>query len=251
MIKLTQWYLSEHKKSDTKEIFYQAHGYVIGHPKLLDGIHINTSRVEKIEFDSLNNRVLMKTYSKNEYEMFLSDICFNSFKKTKGILKKLNVSIPSFDKCKKLSEKAELDLLHKVEELLKENELYLQAFGVYIQKAFWKCQTKEIREIKVLEHSGMFQDSYLITDWDKHEVDFRYFDKFNVIEPYHWSDGLDAVLIDNKGSVDIWFAGTDKRILCKAGEVTRIESKEYRGEGLFSPDVVTGKCALTSGGWIE
>lgn len=77
-----------------------------------------------------------------------------------------------------------------------------------------------------------------ISDFKK-EVDFRYWDMPGGIQPYHWSDGLNAIKIENVGKNDIiFYADTD--IVCKVGEITVIKSKQYCGEGLLSPDSVNG-----------
>ena len=243
MIKLTQWYLTEHLLKDTKEKCYVAHGVVSGHPKLADGDFINTSIIEEIRLDSSNNCLIMLTHSKNEYMLLLADIDFDGFEKTRDYLEEFNVPTLSLRKCLKLHHEAEEDILSKVENVLQNNELYLQFYGVFAQKAFFKNDAGEIREIRVTPHIGMFQDSYLITDFERGEVDFRYFDSLNGIEPYHWSDGLKAVKIKNEGASDILFLA-DTSIACLRNKITTIESTSYTGEGLFSPDVVNGKSLL-------
>lgn len=245
MIKLTQWYLTEHLLKDTKEKCYVAHGVVSGHPKLADGDFINTSIIEEIRLDSSNNCLIMLTHSKNEYMLLLADIDFDGFEKTRDYLEEFNVPTLSLRKCLKLHHEAEEDILSKVENVLQNNELYLQFYGVFAQKAFFKNDAGEIREIRVTPHIGMFQDSYLITDFERGEVDFRYFDSLNGIEPYHWSDGLKALRIDNAGQENITFLSGDN-LVCKSGEITLIESSQFGGEGLFSPDVVNGKSLFFS-----
>lgn len=241
MIKLTNWYFTKGINRDTKKEVFIAEGTVSNHPKLEDGIHIHTSIVEKVELDKENNRLLMYTHSKNTYELLLADMNFEEFEKIKDSLECFNVSILTLDECQKLKGDREMYFISLADKVLQKNELYLAIMGVFVQRAFFKNDAGEIREIRVTPHISMFQDSYLITDWEKGEVDFRYFDGFNTIKPYHWSDGLSALVIENVGSTDIEFLGSDRKILCKSGEVTRIENKEYHGEGLFSPDVVNGK----------
>ncbi len=241
MIQLTEWYFSKHKLKGTSEMCYIAHGFVSGHSELKDGTHIDTSMIEKIEMDKINNRLLMYTHSKNEYELLFADIYLEEFKKIQGYLHQFNIPASSLSECKKLQEECKAELIAKADRILKNNELYLMIIGVFVRKAFFKNSDGKVREIPVRPHIGMFQNSYLVTDWEKHEVDFRYFDGIRSIRPYHWSDGLEAIQIENAGNTDILFFSGDN-LLCKAGEVTLIENTQFRGEGLFSPDVVNGKC---------
>ena len=85
---------------------------------------------------------------------------------------------------------------------------------------------------------------YLFIVAEHGQVDFRYFPNVNM-QPYHWSDGLESVYIHNIDTYDFMFQGTKEDILCAQGNVTKIEKDNYTGEGLFSPDVVNGKCVLT------
>ena len=104
----------------------------------------------------------------------------------------------------------------------------------------------QVYEIPEKVHVGMFQDSVLITDWEHGNVDFRFFPNYQM-EPYHWSDGLEKIHIHNLDTREFYFKGTDGAICMKAGEITVVEKSAYRGEGLFSPDAVNGKCAFFPG----
>lgn len=240
MIKLTDWYLTEHVDESNYTFFYLAWGYVFGHTKLSDGEHIHTSGIESIRFE--NNILVLVTHSQNQYTLSLTDINLDRYEETRDYLSKLNISIPSFEVCEKLVSEANAKELSRINGVLKDGELYLKMSGFITNKAYWK--NTNIREIKVYTHTGMFQDSYLIIDYLNHEVDFRYFDTTLGIEPYHYSDGIKAILVENIGSEDIKFSDGDCSIICKVGEVTRIENKYFHSEGLISPDVVNGKSAL-------
>lgn len=247
MIKLKDWHFSKCMRGDTQGEYFRAHGIVTGHPKLEDGISITTSMIEKIKLDAEKNRLLMYTHSQNEYELLISEISEHEFDITQEYLKIFEVPEISWEQYKKLRESYEQDLAQEIERELDCNELYLQFSGVFVQEAFWCNSSGEVRKINVRQHIGTLQDSYLITDWEKGEVDFRYFDGFNSIQPYHWSDGLQTIVIKVISSDDLNFEGSERNITCKAGETTRIQRKEYRGEGLFSPDVVNGKCIFYLG----
>ena len=240
MIYLTKWEINE--AIGKNENFYYANGIVSGHPRLVDGTYIHTSKVVSITFYETDNKLIMRTYSGSEYEMNLADICLDNYKSTAKWLKKFDVKLPSYDECKSLADRIESEVIKSMNKILKDGELYLKMKGVFVQKAYWK--KTEIRTIDVREHIGMFQDSYLVTDWEKHEVDFRYFDELFGIRPYHFSDGLNAILIDNIGSSEFGFTSGEYHVSCKPGEITRIESEHFNGEGLVSPDVVNGKCML-------
>ena len=237
MIKLTQWEINEAKHKNEK--YYFANGTVSGHTDLFDGTYIHTSKIISIIFNEDNNKLIMKTHSNNEYELRMTDILLGKYATTVEYLKKFNVKIPSYDECKRMADSVEEAFLANLDKLLKDSELYLKMNGVFVQKAYWK--KNEIRTIEVRAHIGMNQDSYLVTDWEKHEVDFRYFDGLFGIRPYHFSDGLNAILIDNIGSSDIGFTSGEYYISCKAGEITTIGSEHFNEEGLVSPDVVNGK----------
>ncbi len=244
MIKLREWYFQSGIIEETQKKGFRAWGFVLGHPKLQDGIHIHTSVIDNLELDAENNRLLMYTHSKNVYELRFADMSFEDYENIKDCLQWFNVPALPLSECKKLHEKDEEELLAKMGSILQNNELYIQLVGVFVQSAFFKNKSGKIRRINADMHVGMHQDSYLVTDFQKREVDFRYWDGYNRITPYHWSDGLKAILIEVLSPNDIEFQGSERTIVCKAGEVTRIESKEYCGEGLLSPDVVNGKCAL-------
>lgn len=244
MIKLREWYFQSGIINETGEKGFRAWGFVSGHPKLQDGSHIHTSVIDNMELDAENNRLLMYTHSKNTYELRLADMKFEDFENTKDCLQFFNVPAPALSECENLHKKDEEELIAKMDGILQNNELYLQLNGVFTQSAFYKNKSGKVRRINAGVHVGMHQDSYLITDFQKREVDFRYWNGYMNIQPYHWSDGLEALLIEVTSSKDIEFKGSERTIVCKAGEVTRIESKEYCGEGLLSPDVVNGKSAL-------
>lgn len=236
MIKLSDWYFTMGNHA-------HAHGVVACHPRLADGTSITTSAIEKVKLEK--DRLVVLTHSLNSYEMKLEDINMNTFDTTVEVLKDLGVSGVEKDVCQKLAEASKVNLMEKVDKILRNSELYLQMAGIYTKHAFFKNNLGEVREVGVSVHIGTFTDSYLVTDWNKGEVDFRYFDKGMAIEPYHWSDGLEAVYIENIGDTDLLYKCRGKHIYCKADEVTRIDKEDKGQEGLFSPDAVNGKSLLS------
>lgn len=224
MISLKNWRVLIHTSDDGMK-YCSACGVASGHPEAKEGMGIVTNDIGKIMFDSSKNRILFSAHSQNIYFMDLATICFCFFEHTALCLSKMNIFIPTEKECLKLAENLKTSELQKVRGMLKDNELYLKMGGLYVQKAFWK--KGEIREIPVTEHRGMFHDSYLITDWEQGEVDFRYTDRLMSIEPYHYSDGLEAVLIDNIGTEDFACRGGSTEKLCMAGMLTRLEKKDF------------------------
>lgn len=241
MIELIHWYLRRYE--DDGKPYFIAWGYVFGHLKLTDGIHIHTSRVEDIKMNNTGDKLVMCTRSGSEYELALADINVETIEETQDSLKAFNIPAFSLEKCQKLQQLREDEMIAKVSEILKPNELYLLQYGVLTREAYFKSADGKVINIPITSHIGMFQDSYLVTDFDNGLVDFRYYDNLWGIEPYHWSDGLEAIRIENVGRTDIEFYA-DTKIICKIGEVTTIEKRQYSGEGLISPDAVNGKNAL-------
>ena len=228
MIQLKDWYFTKHRLIDLDEDCYCAHGVVSGHPRLEDGIDITTSKVEHIKPDDENGRLIMHTYSGNEYALLLADIQIMRFEETSDILQQFGISDLDKEKCKQLAEQARMKLREKVSSLLNNNELYLQLMGVFVQKAFFKNHSGEVRELSIKCHSGMFQDSYLICDGKYCEVDFRYFDRFMEIEPYCWSENVEAVRIENVGDTPIT-CKLKEQIACPIGKITWIQRPPHDG----------------------
>ena len=250
MLTLKDWCLQEY--ADGVLI---AHGNVWGHYRLADGDSIHTSRIVKIYLLEENMYVL-ETFSGSMYELYESEMAEKYAQETRDILakvelhtdallaEKLKSAREDFDKRREVRE----NILKNAEDYVRANvnnqELYLVQEGMHVLKALFKHEDK-ISEIPERVHVGMFQDSVLIIDWREGNVDFRFFPNAKM-EPYQWSDGLEKIHIHNIGQSDFFFSGTGEDILCKKDAITTISNEVYRGEGLFSPDVVNGKCAFFS-----
>lgn len=81
---------------------------------------------------------------------------------------------------------------------------------------------KELKEIQIAKHLGMFEDSVLITDFENN-VDFRFFFNPNEIRPYSWNEELKTIKIYNFGH-DINFSHEDKEVQVKRNELTVISN---------------------------
>ena len=249
MLELKQWSL---KKREKDGIFY-ANGHVYGHYRLNDGDYIYTSYI--VNFYLLENGVyVFETHSGSLYQLSENEMQAALSENTKRLLgsvewkdagdikERLERVNDEFTTRRKARENAVNNAKDWAEANLGNRELYLVMESMKVLKAFYK-QEKQSYEIPVNVHSGMFQDSILITDWEQGNVDFRFFPNFQM-EPYHWSDGLEKLHIYNIDEKAFGFKGTDGEILCEAGKITIVEKSAYRGEGLFSPDAVNGKCVF-------
>ena len=220
-MKLTEWSLTEDFWGNV-----QAHGYVTGHHRLAEGDWIHTSKVLSIESSEVQGSIKMHTYSGSLYELSVVDIDISAAEKTSELAQKMGLSE---NVCQEIihcgKEKVE-DLRRSVSEQIKERELYLTFRGVNVKNAFWKSASGECREVGISCHVGMIQDSMLIRDSKDRELDFRYFPGWGEIRPYAWSNGLEAVWIDNQSDVDFIFRTETESITCPGGEKIRIEKKE-------------------------
>ena len=238
MYTLTNWYFSLHKDTCI------AWGIVSGHPEFSDGTFIHTSRVRQASADEEQDCLLVHTKSGSQYRLSFAGIALDCMEDTRSCLRQLGISADFLDRCEKICADSEKAKMLESDSVLNPNELFLEMCGVSALQAYFKDETGELHPIQILTHSGMFQDSILVTDWHSGLVDFRYFPN-DCIKPYHWSDGLKAVKIKNIGRADIIFSGSHREIVCRSGEITVIESGEYGGEGLFSPDAVNGKSVFS------
>lgn len=227
-----------------------AKGIVFGHHRLRDGESIHTSEIEKVyAYDE--NQYVIATHSGSLYLLRADEMNPEKKEQTTKIIETLKVLDGAEEAnqleagIEQLEERRRVIglFMNTARQNMKDDGLYLIMEHMYVVKAVLKI--KDVyRELHVGVHTGMFQDSVLVTDWEEGKVDFRFFPNL-MMEPYHWSDGLNCIYIHNVGNRSIVFKGTDQYIECKANEVTKISKEAYRGEGLFSPDAVTGKCVFS------
>ena len=249
---LLDWYLQTDNFAEGELVF--AKGTVFGHHRLRDDSRISTSVIQKIYILSDGSYVL-QTKSGSCYNVGKDDIRLEKSDFTIKLMERFEILDGSHieEKVKAETQKARerqekrKEVLEELEETAKSNMdedgLYLCISGMETLKAILK-KGNAFREIAPHTHLSYSQDSILITDWNDGDVDFRYFPTGNM-EPYHWSDGLENLYIHNIDDKSFDFCGSDRKIECKSGEVTKISHSEYRGEGLFSPDAVNGKSVFT------
>lgn len=239
---LKKWYLNVYNYSNKNDTIVYANGVLADeHPVLSIGEFITTSYFEELKLNDKNTGLDAITHSGSHYELLFEENdcniktlqealeCFN-IKDNKSILENL-------ENCKK---NKEINDLKEAEKLLNNNELLLIMTGSTCISAYMKFENNTTK-VRVHTHIGTFQDSVLISN---NKADFRYFPEDDCLEIYHWSDGLNNVLIKNIGKTDIKVLDT-KVIICKADKITKINGNQPHNEELISPDFVNGKNILT------
>lgn len=247
MITLRNWHLRR----------FAAHGVVLGHPRLPDGMHVHTSPIQEMVLLEEEDSLVLETASGNLYCLEGRDIArpfrlvfenSDTLKETQRCLDCFGVSPECAARFQLLREAAEQETLRQAERELAPGELLLETAGTFVLRALFRTEEGETRAVEPTIHSGMFQDSVLVTDWEGGRVDFRYFPIWDRLEPYHTSDGLTAIHLRNLGRTDLKFGSERAPVLCPAGETTVIPMADHPAEGLISPDAVNGKSLLTGAG---
>lgn len=240
MYRLKNWNLEE------SELDYIGRGTCYENPRFFSGEFITTSRILRVEVENEENRMKIFTFSGSCYVLEYADICPFMAESTQNVLRIMNVEV-DLQRCIALREERINATKKKMSELLNPNELYVIMPGsMSIEEAYFKGKDEAITQIDIRVHIGTFVDSILVGDWITGLCDWRIFPSIGAVKPYHWSDSIEAVYIENVGETFV-FMGSKREIPCNSGEVTVIKSEEYTGEGLFSPDAVNGKCLFSAG----
>lgn len=238
MLTLKNWCLGE-----TLDGRVYANGTVFGHYRLQDGAFIHTSAIEKVYLCG-DGEYVVETHSGSLYQLFGKEMDPVHAEITKERMKtpenldgaeiqqKLTAANKAFEEKRANREKIIGAPENTAKENMDEDGLYLIMEHMNVVKAILK-KGADFRELHASVHVGMFQDSVLIRDLEKREVDFRYFPNY-YMEPYHWSDGLNCIYIHNIGSRSIVFKGTSRNIECKGTGVTKIEKADYCGKCVLS-----------------
>jgi len=237
---MKNWYLDPYNDK------FRCRGHCYGNPRFFSGEFVTTSYIVRIEVEDGEERLKLFTKSGSCYILYYADINESAVEQTEKALKSMGVAL-DLQRCLARSKERIEATKKKVAELIKPNELYVVMTGGYgVAEAYFKDKDEVIEPIRVNTHIGTIQDSILVTDFLKGLCDWRIFPNVFCVQPYHWSDGLDAVHIDNVGE-NFMFKGSQKDILCESGKVTVIKHEDYVGEGLLSPDAVNGKCVFFDG----
>lgn len=221
--------------------------------KLPDGMHIHTSAVQEMAVEE--GGLVLVTYSGTRYVLKPEGIhprCGEDAashpemgrdigKETVSSLEQFGIGAGFMEDCLRARREADARLMEEEGRLLEPEELLLTTRDVSVVRALFRTADGTPVSVEPTIHSGMFQDSILVTDWKCGTVDFRYFPMGDRMEPYHISDGLKVIKVRNIGNRPVYFGKPGREVICPPGELTAIPAAEHDDEGLFSPDAVNGK----------
>lgn len=220
-------------------------GDCYGNPKFLDGEFILTSYVVRAEVSDSEKRLKLFTVSGSCYVMDYADINESCLESTRAVLSGRGIPV-DLRMCVALKEQKDRAVKERLAGVLKPKELYVvMQGGIGISEAYFKTEKGSVVPVRVKVHTGMFQDSIIVADWRTGLCDWRIFPSVFSVEPYHWSDGLEAVYMENIGE-DFVFKGSKGEILCRSGDTTVVRKGDFVGEGLLSPDTVNGKSLFSA-----
>lgn len=176
-----------------------------------------------------------------ELEDWISDFYMKYFKEVKGVesvegwyncVSKMIIGMKKSIKEKTITENLDDKTLLVV---LNDSPSVLYTAARFADKSYYDENVKY--------HGGMFQDSVLIRKVGVYE--WCYFPRRHSIEVYHWSDGLDKVILRNLSDKSIEVINGNHKGICKKGEdYVLINDADGLNEGLLSPDCVNGKSLL-------
>lgn len=237
MTRLYNWSLYDYRG------FARAHGRVFGHPsyKVAEGISVDTSPVQDAAV--VDGILLLLTLSGTEYHLLPQEIDPDRTEATAENLAFLGIGAGFVEDCLEARREEDARLVEEEGRLLEPGELLLTVCWNRTIRALFRSADGALVSIKPTVHTGMFQDSILITDLEGGRVDFRYYPTGagNQIEPYHTSAGLRVIKIHNLGGPTVFFGKAEHKVRCPPREITAITAAEHGAEGLFSPDAVNGK----------
>ena len=217
MYRLLNWFFIGNDRGNIIAV-----GNVIDNPKFYSGKTIHTSIIESVSIDDKKRQFIIKTYSGSLYIAKYKDVCIECIEDIEECLRNFKITkenLKGFEN----TYKGEKDRLKDyVSSILNPNELYIEMAGVSALRAFFMTNERELKEIPITIHVGMFQDSVLITDFENN-VDFRFFFNPNEIRPYSWNEELKTIKIYNFG-YNINFRHEDKVVQVKSNELTVISN---------------------------
>ena len=217
MYRLFKWYFKNYPGVGMIVV-----GNVIDNPKFYSGQIIYTSKIEEISIDDNKKEFIFITHSGSCYVAKYHDIYIDAIEYIEEGFKKFNIAEENLEVFKNTYKEAKNKLKEYVSSILNPNELYIEMAGVSALRAFFMTNEKELKEIPITIHVGMFQDSVLITDFENN-VDFRFFFNPNEIRTYSWNEELKAIKIYNFG-YNINFRHEDKVVQVKSNELTVISN---------------------------
>lgn len=204
-----------------------AEGNVINNPKFYSGQNIFTSKIERVSIDNENKQFIFTTHSGSNYIAKFEEINIELIKEIEYNFEFINIPNDYLAICKSAYKDKKERLKKYIIDILNPNELYIEMVGIVFKKAFFMTNKREIKEIPITRHIGTFQDSVLITDFYEGTVDIRFWDiNYNTIQPYRWSEGLEAIKIYNFGD-DIIYNNDEVKIVLKRNELIEIKYDNY------------------------
>ena len=220
MYRLLNWFFIGNDRGNIIAV-----GNVIDNPKFYSGKTIHTSIIESVSIDDKKRQFIIKTYSGSLYIAKYKDVCIECIEDIEECLRNFKITkenLKGFEN----TYKGEKDRLKDyVSSILNPNELYIEMAGVSALRAFFMTNERELKEIQIAKHVGMFQDSILITDFTEGNVDFRFFPTLYGMEVYSWNEELKAVKIYNFGD-EITYCHGKEEIKIKRNELTEIYNKD-------------------------
>lgn len=243
MFTLKNWHVSAEAGGVITE-----YGECFDNPRFYQGYYVRTSPVLRITANDENKCLYLYTCSSSCYRVEYAEASKELLEDTMWALQSHKIEFDEENWRRFICEKEE-DVKSRLSGVLAPDGLYVKMIGGWgVLCAYFKAADGSVVSVPVSVHTSAFStDSILVSDWGNGLCDFRIFPYGAEIVPYHWSDGLGSVSIENIGD-DFIFRGSNRDILCKHGEVTTIKSEDYWGEGLLSPDAVNGKGVFTGRG---
>lgn len=188
---LTDWYFSAIMpfQSDSDEFLMK--GFVSGHPKLTEGLHIRTSPVRSVEVNGTSLRVSTKN---TEYVCDFDKIDAldeRALMNMKACLKKYNLEscIEELEKISERRHEERRELDKSIASTMQANSVYLELSNMrslWFSRAFYVSDDMTIIHLDNVPHIGMFTDSCLIMSDDGTMCPVRYFPQNDYgIEFYH------------------------------------------------------------------
>ncbi len=216
-----------------------ARGLVTGHPRLPSGSYCHTSPIQTAQAEE--DALTLVTAWGNRYIRGADAIDPGHLEETAKAMERLGLAPDAAEGWARARQEEMARRRARLAQELLPGELLLDVAGTDALAAVFRTAQGELVEVQPYVHLGMVQDSVLVTDWQGGTVDFRYFPKEDRLEPYHLSDGLTAIRLNNLGGTDVSFGAASRAAACPAGEVTVLSASDHAAEGLFSPDAVNGK----------
>lgn len=221
-----------------KEEKVQAHGNVVGHPRLADGSSIHTSPVLLMNYLEDKKELRLETYSGSRYSLPLWQA------QDSHMLKEL---FPQFGLQPEIAEEVAGEKARKLEEvrgladrLLDADEAYLCCAGFYVRFAYYKNAEGSLEELgdetsrllpgipprEIVVGTG----SRVVASFEKSPGTPSF------ISRIYLDTGLKRLWVENNGSCDFYICGKTE-LWCPPGEMVAILPEDSSAASFFAPFV--------------